>query len=84
MYTWENDYVLGGTGFDFWQGYGTLLFSKISRLALVSTQPPIQWLLVVMRVSMKSTANLYLVTRFRMSGAVPILPLCASTACKRT
>lgn len=54
------DYVLGGTGFDSLQGHGILSSPKYPD-SLVPTKPPIQWLLVVIRVSMKLTTNLNLV-----------------------
>jgi hypothetical protein len=69
-----------------WTGWGSnpsrgkiFLFSKMFRLALGSTQPPVQWVPGLSQVQssqgMMLTTDLHLVQRFRMSGAIPVLPL---------
>jgi len=36
-------WTIGVLGFDFQWGLGIFLFTTVSRMALGSTQPPIQW-----------------------------------------
>jgi hypothetical protein len=59
---------------------GNFLFTTASRTALGSSQPPIQWVLGALSLSVKLTTHLYLVPRLRMSGAIPPLPQCAFMA----
>jgi hypothetical protein len=39
----DTDWTIGVLGFDFRRGSGIFLFTNMSRTALGSTQPPIQW-----------------------------------------
>lgn len=53
--------------------------SEMSRLALVSTHPPIQWALGAVSLERQQpecevTMHVHLVLRLRMSGAMPPLP----------
>jgi hypothetical protein len=36
-------WMIGVLGFDFWHGLGIFLFTTAFRMALGTTQPPIQW-----------------------------------------
>ena len=61
------------------RGQEIFLFSKRYRLGLGPTQPPIKWVTVFFPVDKvakewKLTTHLHLVLRFRMSGAIPLLP----------
>jgi hypothetical protein len=44
---------MGVLGFDSRQGLGIFLFTSASRTALVATQPPIQWVPVVLSLGVK-------------------------------
>jgi hypothetical protein len=70
---------MGDQGFKFWQGMETFLFTTMSRLALESTQPPIQWVPVPLSLVMKQPVretdhSFYVVQGSRMHGAIPSLP----------
>jgi len=61
-----------------WAGERDFLFSKTSRLALGSTQLPIQGSFhAVSGQGVKLTAHLHLVLKLRMSAAIPLLSLYA-------
>jgi hypothetical protein len=80
--------VLDNLGFNFWQGQEIFLFSKMSRMPLVPTQPingywgapslEVRW------VGHKATTDLHLVLRLRMSKAVLLLLLCSFMTCTGT
>jgi hypothetical protein len=68
--------MLDGAGFESAQGQGIFLFCQMSRLAVGPKQPPIQLLLCsFLRVKWlgHGVNHLYLVSRSRMSGAIPLL-----------
>jgi len=60
------------------------LFSKMSKPALLPTQFPIQWTLMVISPVAKLTTGLHLVLRFRMSGVTPPLSPYAFITCTGT
>jgi hypothetical protein len=47
----------GGPGFDSWLGHEIFLFSTSSRPALLSTQPPIQWVLEALYPGVKRSGS---------------------------
>jgi hypothetical protein len=64
-----------------WAGARDFLFSKMSRLALGSTQLPIQGSFhAVSGQGVKLTTHLHLVPKLRMSEAVTLVPLYAVMA----
>jgi hypothetical protein len=70
---------------DLWHGKGFFVL-KPSRLALVSIYPPIQWAQGAISMSVERSGHgvdhsLPSISRLRISGAVPLLSLCAFIAC---
>jgi hypothetical protein len=75
---WAMGWTIGVLGFDSQWGLGIFLFTTMSRTALGSTQPPIQWVpwalpLGVSGQGMKLTTQLHLVPRSSMHTAIPPL-----------
>jgi len=58
----ETELEAGWLEFDSWQGEGFFLFTTESRLAMGTTQPPIQWVLVALSPGTKQL-------RLRLHGA---------------
>jgi hypothetical protein len=46
-------WTIGVLEFDFWQGLGIFLFITVSRMALGSTQPPVQGVLGALSLGIK-------------------------------
>jgi len=68
----------GQLGFDSWQGMGFFLLITTSRLTLVSTQSPIQWVSGVSSLGTKwlghETDHSHLVPTLKMCATIPLLP----------
>jgi hypothetical protein len=67
-------YGLDDQGFESQQGLGIFLFTTESRLALVPTQPSIQWVPQALFLGEKLTNHFNLVPRSRIRGAISPLP----------
>jgi hypothetical protein len=75
---WRLGYGLDGPGFEFLRGQEIVLFSKISRPAVGTTQPPIQCVSGgsfpgVKQPRLEVYRSPYLVPKLRMNGAIPPL-----------
>jgi len=46
-------WMIGVLEFDSWQGLGIFFFTTVLRMALRSTQPPIQWIAVALYLGVK-------------------------------
>jgi hypothetical protein len=86
-YSWDSSVGIvtrlqaGQAGFDSWQGQETFLFSKMSRLALEPTQPPIQWVpgTLFLKVKQQSCETDHLLpssAKVNNGGAKPTFPPC--------
>jgi hypothetical protein len=70
---------IGVLGFDSRRELGIFLFTTVSRTALGSTKPPIQWVRGFFPrgqsdQGVKLTTHIHLVLEWRMRGAIPPLP----------
>ena len=68
----------GGSGVKSWKRQDIFLVSKTHKLALGSTQPPIQWVPAFFFLDVKPVGcevnHFQLVSRLRMSGAITLTP----------
>jgi len=67
-------------GFHSWKGILILVFSRMSRPALMAIQHAIQWITRFFREvqsgrGFKLTTNIYPILRSRISGITPLFPL---------